>query len=100
MLLVSVGTGTAAADDERAPGDMNLLYNARSIPTTLLSPRPAASKTCSAASSDVAVMVPRSTGRSVTSKSPQEPCPIGRRSARMARPAAAVHLHALQRGAH
>jgi hypothetical protein len=38
MLLVSVGTGTAAkADDTLRPGDMNLLYNAKSIPAALMS---------------------------------------------------------------
>jgi hypothetical protein len=38
MLLVSVGTGTAAkADDALRPGDMNLLYNAKSIPAALMS---------------------------------------------------------------
>jgi hypothetical protein len=38
MLLVSVGTGTAAkADDMLRPGDMNLLYNAKSIPAALMS---------------------------------------------------------------
>lgn len=38
MLLVSVGTGTAAkADDSLRPGDMNLLYNAKSIPAALMS---------------------------------------------------------------
>jgi hypothetical protein len=38
MLLVSVGTGTAAkADDALRPGDMNLLYNAASVPAALMS---------------------------------------------------------------
>ena len=38
MLLVSVGTGTAAkADDSLRPGDMNLLFNAKSIPAALMS---------------------------------------------------------------
>ena len=38
MLLVSVGTGTAAkADDALRPDDMNLLYNAKSIPAALMS---------------------------------------------------------------
>lgn len=38
MLLVSVGTGTTPkADDHLRPGDMNLLYNATSIPAALMS---------------------------------------------------------------
>ncbi|MCT7658045.1 patatin-like phospholipase family protein [Mycobacterium deserti] len=38
MLLVSVGTGTAAKEDDTLqPGDMNLLYNAASIPAALMS---------------------------------------------------------------
>lgn len=38
MLLVSVGTGTAAKeDDSLQPGDMNLLYNATSVPAALMS---------------------------------------------------------------
>jgi hypothetical protein len=38
MLLVSVGTGTAAkADDTLRPDEMNLLYNAKSIPAALMS---------------------------------------------------------------
>ncbi|MDH6247508.1 patatin-like phospholipase family protein [Mycobacterium sp. OTB74] len=38
MLLVSVGTGTAAkSDDTLRPGQMNLLYNAKSIPAALMS---------------------------------------------------------------
>ena len=38
MLLVSVGTGTAAAANANlSPGDMNLLYNATSIPGALMS---------------------------------------------------------------
>jgi hypothetical protein len=38
MMLVSVGTGGAAkADDSLRPGDMNLLYNAQSIPAALMS---------------------------------------------------------------
>lgn len=37
MLLVSVGTGTSpVANAELAPGDMNLLYNAGSIPSALM----------------------------------------------------------------
>ncbi len=36
--LVSVGTGTVAkADDTLRPGDMNLLYSAKSIPAELMS---------------------------------------------------------------
>src|SRR5258708_35793270 len=38
MLLVSVGTGTAAkADDALRPDDMNLPYSAKSIPAALMS---------------------------------------------------------------
>jgi patatin-like phospholipase/acyl hydrolase len=38
MLLASVGTGTAAkSDDTLRPGDMNLLYNAKSVPAALMS---------------------------------------------------------------
>jgi uncharacterized protein len=38
MLVVSVGTGAAPkADDTLRPGDMNLLYNAKSIPAALMS---------------------------------------------------------------
>lgn len=38
MLVVSVGTGSAAKeDDSLKPGDMNLLYNATSIPAALMS---------------------------------------------------------------
>jgi hypothetical protein len=38
MLLVSVGTGAAAkADDALRPEDMNILYNAQSIPAALMS---------------------------------------------------------------
>ena len=38
MLLVSVGTGTAPkADDRLQPGDMNLLFNASSVPAALMS---------------------------------------------------------------
>jgi patatin-like phospholipase/acyl hydrolase len=37
MLLVSVGTGTAsAANEDLQPGQMNLLYNASSIPSALM----------------------------------------------------------------
>jgi hypothetical protein len=37
MLIVSVGTGTSAeADGELDPGDMNLLYNASSVPAALM----------------------------------------------------------------
>ncbi|MFZ0158995.1 MAG: patatin-like phospholipase family protein [Kineosporiaceae bacterium] len=37
LLLVSVGTGTAAkADDHLRPEDMNLLYNASSVPAALM----------------------------------------------------------------
>lgn len=37
MLLVSIGTGAAAdANAELAPGEMNLLYNASSIPSALM----------------------------------------------------------------
>lgn len=37
MLIVSVGTGTSpAANLDLAPGDMNLLYNASSIPSALM----------------------------------------------------------------
>jgi len=37
MLLVSVGTGVAAeANDKLKPGEMNLLYNATSIPSALM----------------------------------------------------------------
>jgi patatin-like phospholipase/acyl hydrolase len=37
MLLVSVGTGTAAnANSDLAPGELNLLYNAQSIPSALM----------------------------------------------------------------
>jgi hypothetical protein len=37
MLLVSVGTGTAPkADDHLRPGDMNLLFNASSVPAALM----------------------------------------------------------------
>lgn len=38
MLLVSVGTGTSPkADDHLRPGDMNLLFNASSVPAALMS---------------------------------------------------------------
>jgi uncharacterized protein len=38
MLIVSVGTGTAPkADDSLQPGDMNLLFNASSVPAALMS---------------------------------------------------------------
>ena len=38
MLLVSVGTGTAPKEDDRLrPNDMNLVYNAKSIPAALMS---------------------------------------------------------------
>jgi uncharacterized protein len=38
LLLVSVGTGVAPkADDRLRPGDMNLLYNAASVPAALMS---------------------------------------------------------------
>ena len=37
MLLVSVGTGTSPkADDQLRPGDMNLLFNASSVPAALM----------------------------------------------------------------
>ncbi|HEX7150203.1 MAG TPA: hypothetical protein VF618_01860 [Thermoanaerobaculia bacterium] len=37
MLLVSIGTGTApAANEDLRPGQMNLLYNASSIPSALM----------------------------------------------------------------
>jgi uncharacterized protein len=38
MLLVSIGTGTAAeANENLKPGELNLLYHARSIPSALMS---------------------------------------------------------------
>jgi patatin-like phospholipase/acyl hydrolase len=38
MLVVSIGTGTAPkADDSLRPGDMNLLFNATSVPAALMS---------------------------------------------------------------
>jgi len=38
MLLVSIGTGTAPnANDDLQPGQMNLLYNASSVPSALMS---------------------------------------------------------------
>ena len=37
MLLVSVGTGTSPkANQDLAPQDMNLIYNANSIPSALM----------------------------------------------------------------
>ncbi len=37
MLIISLGTGTSpAANHELAPGDMNLIYNATSIPSALM----------------------------------------------------------------
>ena len=37
MLVVSIGTGTSSqANDDLQPGAMNLLYNARSIPSALM----------------------------------------------------------------
>ena len=37
LLLVSVGTGTSPkADDQLRPGDMNLLFNANSVPAALM----------------------------------------------------------------
>jgi uncharacterized protein len=37
MLIVSVGTGTSpGADDQLTPGDMNLLFNATTIPSALM----------------------------------------------------------------
>ena len=41
LLLVSVGTGTAPkADDHLRPDDMNLLYNAASVPAALMAAAP------------------------------------------------------------
>jgi hypothetical protein len=37
MLIVSVGTGTSPGDNEQlSPGEMNLLFNARNIPSALM----------------------------------------------------------------
>jgi hypothetical protein len=78
MLLVSIGTGSAAnANADLAPGDLNLLYNASSIPSALMY--------AAANEQDLLCRVFGETRRGAMLdreigdlKSPQEPFPIGR----------------------
>ena len=78
MLLVSIGTGSAAnANADLAAGDLNLLYNAESIPSALMY--------AAANEQDLLCRVFGETRRGAMLdreigdlKSPQEPFPIGR----------------------
>ena len=80
MLVVSIGTGAAPnANKNLKPGEMNLLYNATSIPSALMAAA-SASRTSSAGSSAAAGMGPRSTWKLEICETQRAEDPRARRS--------------------